>query len=340
MVSYGKEDDMSNFWNQQDQDLVSEYDMLEAQDVADIAEEYASQPIVVEATEEELEEVAEESAYALDRQESNTIYNTKLRLEQARLYDLLINHDLFEGVEADPNAIAIVQNELKHYIVRRLEILMGLRQPKPKQVETSSSGLNEVEIDFLKQLAYKGTMGKSVQTSAPQEKPRSPIAPAPKKQGLNSLSTKPQLKKPASPAPQKKPAAVQKTEAPTPTKQEKPKKNIDPADARAKKVQTKPSGMGRTLTMEEAMEIAKADLEATKGKKSWNEMSKKEKKAEMERVNARHKKTKIANNVPFPTADQLEMQYMTQMQRRGATDQTQQFNLMLANALASQKNNQ
>lgn len=332
MVFYYQEEDMNNFWNNENE-AVSEYDLLEeAQEVEDIAEEYANQPVVVEASEEELEQVAEESAYELDQEESNIVYNAKLRLEQARLYDLLINHNLFEGVEADANAIAIVQNELKHYIVRRLEILLGIRQPQPKKVKEETS-FNDVEVDFLKQLAYKGTLGRTSSNTV-QAQPK-PVSTQPRQQGLKPIGQKAISK----PRPKKKQQARSSQQAPQPSQKTKPKKNnVEPQVSMPK---LKPSGLKRQLTMEEATAIAKADLEATKNKKPWDKMNKAEKEAEIRRVNQKYTKKRPTNAQPFPTADQLQMQYMTQMQQRSAsnTNQVAQFNEILANALANQKNN-
>ncbi|HXF28340.1 MAG TPA: hypothetical protein VN457_00695, partial [Chlamydiales bacterium] len=115
----------------EDDDTVSDYDLIaeDAQKAEELAEEYAAKPSVVEADEEQLEEIAEESAFELNHNESNVIYNARLRLEQAKLYELLINHNLFEGVDASEQAIKNVQNELKFYIVKRLEILLGIREP-------------------------------------------------------------------------------------------------------------------------------------------------------------------------------------------------------------------
>jgi len=113
-----------------------------------------------------------ESAYKLDRRESSVVNESMVRLEQARLYDMLIKHYLFVGVKAHPNALRNVQNELKSYIVDRLEILLGIKQEKSKKEGPKEfivdSPFNDVEIDFLKALSYKGTKGASRQAQAKQ----------------------------------------------------------------------------------------------------------------------------------------------------------------------------
>lgn len=330
----------NNFWNENNSS-VSEYDLLEdAQEVEEIAEQYASEPVVVEASEEDLEQVMEDSAYNLNVEESNIVYNAKLRLEQARLYDMLINHNLFEGVEASEQAVAIVSNELKHYIVRRLEILLGIRQPRPRQVERESpaSTLNPVELDFLKQLAYKGTKGQSALVSQQSQQQARPAAPKP-------AGLKPLVQKQAQPQPKPivKDKDPRKEVVKQPPQQEvqavpqKPKKN----NVKPRQKVTKPSGNGRNLTQAEIMELAKRDLQEMEQRKPWAKMSQKEKEAEVKRVNEKHAKPRPKSVAPMPTFEQQQQMYMTQQQlRTGSQNQVDQFNSILANVLASRKNNE
>ena len=154
-----------NFWDELD-DEVSEYALLEETEETEEQAE-ANYYDIDDIEEDILEEIEEQSAFDLDDREAAVIYNARLRLKQAELYELLINHNLFEGVDSDPRAIKNVQDELKEYIVERLEILMGMRKERksvsiPEEIEVSyESEFNDVEKDFLKQLAYKGTMGKT-----------------------------------------------------------------------------------------------------------------------------------------------------------------------------------
>ena len=67
-----------NFWDDQEEESLSEYDLLEeAQETEELADQYAQQPTVIEAQEEELEQIEEESHFELDREESNIIYNAR-----------------------------------------------------------------------------------------------------------------------------------------------------------------------------------------------------------------------------------------------------------------------
>lgn len=339
-----------------DDEEVSEYDLIaeDAQQAEELAEEYAAQPSVVEADEDELEEISDESAFELTHTESNVIYNARLRLEQAKLYELLINHNLFEGVDASEQAIKNVQNELKFYIVKRLEILLGIREQvvRVEHATAADPQFNDVEVDFLKQLAYKGTFGKSEQAEpvkiAPKAATLKPIATPIQKLKAMSTPKKAEPKEVVS-APTPKPPEVKKQAAPVP--QPPTKKPVAQAAAPAKQpapVAKKPaapakkelkSGIAaRNLTEAEVIEIAKADLKTASGK-PFHEMTAKEKAAKIKEVNERNKRpSTVPGALPMPSADQLQMKYAMQQENMGGSrDQTKQFNTILASALAAKK---
>lgn len=344
---------MAKIW---DDENVSEYELLEqdAKEAEELAEEYAANTSVVDASEDQLEEISDEAAFELTKTESNVIYNARLRLEQAKLYELLINHNLFEGVDASPEAIKNVQNELKFYIVKRLEILLGIREPVIRVASaTAEPQFNEIEVDFLKTLAYKGTFGQSQEASTPKPKPETPkpmalkpVTPAQKLKAMTAPkkvevkeevkpTPKPEVKKTA-PAPQPTPPQVKKAvpakpvQTPIPQQKQVVKKTST--------VKTRPSGMGRDLTKEEAIEIAKADM-ATSSGKPFHEMTAKEKAAKIAEVNARNPRRAAPGAQPMPSADQIKMKYLTQQDSRAnSRDQTNQFNSILATALAAKKN--
>lgn len=313
-----------------DDDTVSEYEMIAedmenaeivAEEIADsiVDEMEAEEPEIIEASEEQLEEIIEEAAYELDHKESNVIYNARLRLEQAKLYEMLINHSLFSGVEASPDAVKIVENELKHYIVKRLEVLLGIRKPKLREVQMETSielPFNETEINFLKQLAYKGTFGKSATDTPMTVSPKPTINPL---SGSTKTTTIPVQRNNPTPATKPTPqdvvknvvkkAAAKKTTKPVakPTEKAVPKKN----SVEKPKVSSGGSLGERKLTQSEIEALAKADLEAMKDRKPLKKMKAKEKLEHMKEVNERHKR-KISNGgQPFMDAKQLEMQYLT-----------------------------
>jgi len=110
------------------------------------------------------------SSYELSKSDSSILEEAELRLQQAKLYEMLIKHDIFEGVTANPTALRNVQEELKNYIIERLEILLGIRQRTAIKEEPTNivveSDFNDIEIEFLKKLSYMGTKGESTKGKA------------------------------------------------------------------------------------------------------------------------------------------------------------------------------
>jgi len=321
----------NDFWD----DTASELDMLEdVEEVEELAQQLAEQPDLVEASEEEIEELVEESAYDLNEHQASTIFNARIRLEQAKLYEMLINHNLFEGVEASPQAIERVQNELKYYIVSRLEVLMGMRQPVQRK-EGPELPLNHVELDFLKALAYKGTKGASIKAEREEEDtepgPR-PVQPKLRPQGLKPLvKQKTAPKKTKQVSKKKSPKQPPQQEKPLQTQpKSKPKKN----NTVRNKIKSDGVLSKRNLTEAEIIALAKEDIENSTGK-PLHEMTAKERAERVKQVNAKYQpKPRPENAAPMPTADQLAATYMTQQtMRSGSQNQMTQFKEILANAL-------
>jgi len=144
----------------------------------------------------EYEEIDEDS-FSLDafddfEEEKNIIDNARIRLEQGRLYEMLIKHDLFDGVDADPKAVSNVQQEIKSFIMERLEILLGMRAEKEVEVYKVESQFNDMEVQALKMVASKVTQGQSAKVPEPKKEP-SPLSPVQKQEktkGLNTLGKK------------------------------------------------------------------------------------------------------------------------------------------------------
>jgi len=111
--------------------------------------------------------------------EVSVIDNARIRLEQGRLYEMLIKHNLFEGVEAMPQAVSKVQSEIKEFIVERLEILLGMKAEKEKKQNVQQvvlqSQFNELEVQALKMIASKVTKGASENTQTLDTKPKNEL---------------------------------------------------------------------------------------------------------------------------------------------------------------------
>lgn len=135
----------------------------------------------------------------LDTEEVSVVDNARIRLEQGRLYEMLIKHNLFDGVDAMPQAVTKVQSEIKEFIIERLEILLGMKSEKQKEVHQiiKESQFNELEVQALKMIASKVTKGASEIPPTPVEKPKNELNVV---KNINPIkSTLSTIKKPSTP---------------------------------------------------------------------------------------------------------------------------------------------
>lgn len=195
-------------------------------------EEYAEDATQSDSSFEEEEEMVEMDDDFFDESEKtiSVVDNARIRLEQGRLYEMLIKHNLFEGVDAMPQAVNKVQSEIKEFIVERLEILLGMRAEKEKEIHhvVKESQFNEVEVQALKMIARKVTKGAS--DNVPEEQPRNELnsvrsnTKAPQK--LQNINKQPQQTRPQQVRPQPKqsaslPQKQMKTKAAIPVEKKK-----------------------------------------------------------------------------------------------------------------------
>jgi len=125
-----------------------------------------------------------------DGEDESLIDEARVRLEQGRLYEMLIKHDLFDGVDAMPNVVDNVQKEIKNFIKDRLQILVGMKQEKSTEVHiVQDSKFNDMEVQALKMIAAKVTKGASVEapTTKKVESQLNTIKKKPKSNKINAL---------------------------------------------------------------------------------------------------------------------------------------------------------
>jgi hypothetical protein len=149
-------------------------------------------PPILEVEEEVFEETEEDDF-------SEVLSDAGLRLEQGNLYRLIMNHNLFEGQDADPKAIQNVQKEIRKFAKERMEIMLGMRPEFTPEAAVVSSPFNDLEVQILKTLASRATNGATeteeanqVATVLKQTPKRSlnPIGAQPKK-AVPKVVTKP-----------------------------------------------------------------------------------------------------------------------------------------------------
>jgi hypothetical protein len=151
-------------------EVISEFEQI------DIEESAENEDFDVDAFVEDLDEEEEEipvqkqgktakQAYTLNSKETDIMQSAMVQLEQAKLYDMFLKHNLFEGVKANTVALKKVERELKEFILERMQILLGMKSEKQANTAPQSFRVelpfNEIEIDCLKDLAFKVTKGES-----------------------------------------------------------------------------------------------------------------------------------------------------------------------------------
>jgi hypothetical protein len=118
--------------------------------------------------------------------------DARLRIEQGKLYEMIMNHDLFSDVDADPRAAKAVQKQIRNFARESLEVMLGMRSTVPAHGAGSemrnASPFNDLEVDVLKKLASAASKGATEQVEE-DEPDRAPAAP-PKKKTLNSIGPK------------------------------------------------------------------------------------------------------------------------------------------------------
>lgn len=111
----------------------------------------APAPIVEEIEAEEQEE---------EEDFSDVLSDAHLRLEQGGLYKMIMNHNLFEGTDADPKAVQNVQKEIRAFARERMEVMLGMRKETAtiEHLEINFP-FNAMEVEVLKKLAFTATKG-------------------------------------------------------------------------------------------------------------------------------------------------------------------------------------
>ena len=219
-----------------------------------------------------------------EEEEEDTAFlmsDANLRLEQGRLYQMVLQGDIFADTNADPKAIRNVQREIHKFVRERMEVMLGIRQEKVQETIVSSP-FNDMEVTVLKMLASKMSKGQTETVSQPTPQA---LPATPKKDGITSISgsLRPQttpVGRPLSKTPAKPLQKAQKQVAKSAIKEEESYLKKDIAD----------------MTPEELAAHDKAALD--RRSKNYAAMP--------------------SNLVPHPNAQALEMMYISQVAQNPA----------------------
>lgn len=124
-----------------------------------------------------------------DEDFSTVLSDARLRLEQGRLYEMIMNNDLFEGTDADPVAVKHVQKQIRNFAKERMEVMLGMRQEASQEPSMSAASFpfNDLEVEALKALASTATRGA---TKAPEAQQFTAAATPQGRMGLKPISLK------------------------------------------------------------------------------------------------------------------------------------------------------
>lgn len=260
---------MSEFWNKKD---------IKTQDQA-YKEAEAALPIQLdEAAMAELQENPEMDIFDEEEEDTAEIMgDANLRLEQGRLYQMVLQGDIFADTNADPKAIRNVQREIRKFVRERMETMLGIRQEQTQETIVSSP-FNDLEVTVLKMLASKMSKGATEETPKELTGPQPP-PPTPKKDGINAIS--------GNLRPQTTPLKA------NPTKPvQKPQAKPNPAKVQAKSAIT---SSDETLLKKPIVEMTPQELLAYE--------------ADAAIRRSQNKSALPTNLVPHPSPQQLEMMY-------------------------------
>lgn len=102
-----------------------------------------------------VDDLEEEIAFADPAPEADVQINEALkRIEQAQLYKTLLGHSLFAEGSARPEVQSIVEQEIRTFVITRLEILVGVRSEQVAAVAAPSQ-FSEDEVSALRLLATR-----------------------------------------------------------------------------------------------------------------------------------------------------------------------------------------
>ena len=238
-----------------------------------------------------VEEEVDLEALGVEVEEDFTevLNDANLRIEQGRLYQMIMNHDLFQGMEADQRAVDNVQREIRKFARERMEIMLGMRQEQSAPVAMVSSPFNDLEVDILKKIASKATGGA---TESAEANHIASVVKEPPRRTLTPIGGTTALKRPTAPTPQRAAQKPLQSKPSAPIKRTKMDLTIDQIAAE--------EGIPRELLEENYKPIGKPLHELTA-----------QELAERERQTAarlkKHTTVKSASALPMATPEQAEM---------------------------------
>lgn len=308
-----------NFFSQEDEneafrDIPDEVIEGQSAPIPNIRVNRPTQQVMPPMQQPKIEEEVEESEPE-DEDFSSVLTDARFRLEQGRLYEMIMNHDIFQGADADEKAIKYVTKQVRNFAKEQMEIMLGMRQETVKSTSLTAEDFpfNDLEIQTLKQVAATITKGA---TASPEAQQFSGVQVEPRKTGLNTIGVKSTPKPKQTPKPVQK-ALSQKPATPVKRRNEQEIENILAEEG---------------ISREEYDRQYNPDYKPLT--KPLSQMSENEIK-EWKRQDAlkTNKQVKNPQAIPMPTPEQEEMLHTSRAQTAASHPQMQ----LLMNALTKPK---
>lgn len=239
---------------------------------------------------------------------SAVLSDARLRLQQGSLYEIIMNHELFQGMDFDPAAVKHVQRQIRKFAKEQMEIMLGMRKEtaKVERLEIDFP-FNAVEVKVLKMVAEKASGGASKESdryvpSVTRTTEEIPVVQSPKKVGLNPIVGK-------------KTAPAQTTPTPQPLAKKSSLKQTPAAPIQRKVKSNTPDQVildGEVITKEMIDTTFEPDykpLDKPIEKMTTDELLKRNKEASQRR----QKQVKNPAALPMPSYEQEAMLHQTRM---------------------------
>lgn len=240
-----------------------------------------------------------------DEDFSDVLTDARLRLELGRLYEMVMNHSLFEGVEVDERASKIVQKQIRKFAKEQIELTLGMRQKAVANATIVSSPFNDLEVDILKKLASAASKGATETEEANQPAQQTGPSAPPKKKTLNTIGK--QQTRPAPKPMAKKAEPIQR--------QNKPKPKLDlPPEFEPDYVP-----LDKPINQMSAQELAERDRQATERQKNRMVITPKEQRAHWPSFEEQTMlaQAQVSRAVGTPSKGNLSALIMSNLQKAG-----------------------
>ena len=150
------------------------------------------------------------------------------RIEQAKLYESLIRHDFFAAGSARPEIQQAVTDEIRSFILKRLEILVGIKSPEQDKiiVQQVNNIFTDDQVSALRDIADRLIQKSQPQNTVTQPQVKQFVAQTQEVRPAQVHSSTPKVNQ--TKAPQPKPRQKVQQPSKQPVNEMTPEQRLDP----------------------------------------------------------------------------------------------------------------